>query len=109
MVSMPSEKSESRATRPYHHGDLRSALLASAERTLREKGAGGLSLRELARDIGVSHAAPGPHFKGKQALLNPLALAGSERLPRPLTPVDAPAAPLEPRLVALARGYLGFA
>jgi AcrR family transcriptional regulator len=105
MVSMPSEK----ATRPYHHGDLRSALLASAERTLREKGAGALSLRELARDIGVSHAAPGRHFKDKQALLNALALAGYERLTRALTAVDDPAAPLEPRLVALARGYLGFA
>jgi AcrR family transcriptional regulator len=109
MVSMPSEKSESRATRPYHHGDLRSALLASAERTLREKGAGALSLRELARDIGVSHAAPGRHFKDKQALLNALALAGYERLTRALTAVDDPALPLEPRLVALARGYLGFA
>lgn len=106
---MPSEKSESRETRPYHHGDLRSALLASAERTLREKGAGALSLRELARDIGVSHAAPGRHFKDKQALLNALALAGYERLTRALTAVDDPALPLEPRLVALARGYLGFA
>ena len=37
--------------RPYHHGDLRSALLASAERTLLEKGVAALSLRELARDI----------------------------------------------------------
>jgi AcrR family transcriptional regulator len=109
MVPMPSEKSESRETRPYHHGDLRSALLASAERTLREKGAGALSLRELARDIGVSHAAPGRHFKDKQALLNALALAGYERLTRALTAVDDPALPLEPRLVALARGYLGFA
>lgn len=106
---MPSEKSESRETRPYHHGDLRSALLASAERTLREKGVGALSLRELARDIGVSHAAPGRHFKDKQALLNALALAGYERLTRTLTAVDDPALPLEPRLVALARGYLGFA
>jgi AcrR family transcriptional regulator len=109
MVPMPSEKSESRETRPYHHGDLRSALLASAERTLREKGAGALSLRELARDIGVSHAAPGRHFKDKQALLNALALAGYERLTRALTAVDDPALPLEQRLVALARGYLGFA
>lgn len=106
---MPSEKSESRETRPYHHGDLRSALLASAERTLREKGVAALSLRELARDIGVSHAAPGRHFKDKQALLNALALAGYERLTRALTAVDDPALPLEPRLVALARGYLGFA
>ncbi|MEU0031095.1 TetR/AcrR family transcriptional regulator [Streptomyces sp. NPDC006335] len=109
MVPMPSEKSESRETRPYHHGDLRSALLASAERTLREKGAGALSLRELARDIGVSHAAPGRHFKDKQALLNALALAGYERLTRALTAVDDPTLPLEQRLVALARAYLGFA
>jgi AcrR family transcriptional regulator len=109
MTPMPSEKPESHETRPYHHGHLRSALLASAERTLREKGAGALSLRELARDIGVSHAAPGRHFKDKQALLNALALAGYERLTRALTAVDDPALPLEPRLVAFARGYLGFA
>ena len=71
---MPAEKPE---TRPYHHGDLRSALLAAAERTLRDKGtSASLSLRELARDIGVSHAAPGRHFKDKQALLNALALVG---------------------------------
>lgn len=117
---MPSEKSESRETResrepretresrPYHHGDLRSALLASAERTLREKGTGALSLRELARDIGVSHAAPGRHFKDKQALLNALALVGYQRLTETLAAVDDPAL-LEPRLVGLARGYLGFA
>ncbi|KKD03403.1 TetR family transcriptional regulator [Streptomyces sp. WM6386] len=106
---MPSEKSESRETRPYHHGGLRSALLASAERTLREKGTGALSLRELARDIGVSHAAPGRHFKDKQALLTALALAGYEQLAQTLDAADDPALPLEPRLVGLARAYLGFA
>jgi AcrR family transcriptional regulator len=109
---MPSEKSErresSRAPRPYHHGDLRAALLASAERTLREKGAGALSLRELARDIGVSHAAPGRHFKDKQALLTDLALAGYDRLAQTLDAADDPALPLQPRLTALARAYLGF-
>ncbi|MEV7889543.1 TetR/AcrR family transcriptional regulator [Streptomyces sp. NPDC002817] len=109
MVPMPSEKSESRETRPYHHGDLRSALLASAERTLRDKGTGALSLRELARDIGVSHAAPGRHFKDKQALLTALALAGFERLAQTLDAADDPTLPLEPRLVGLARAYLGFA
>ena len=96
-------------SRPYHHGDLRSALLESAERTLREKGTSSLSLRELARDIGVSHAAPGRHFKDKQALLNALALAGYERLDQTLTAADAPTLPLQPRLTALARAYLGFA
>ncbi|MFJ8633732.1 TetR/AcrR family transcriptional regulator [Streptomyces sp. NPDC093568] len=102
MVRMPE-------SRPYHHGDLRAALLAAAERTLRDKGVGALSLRELAREVGVSHAAPGRHFKDKQALLNALALAGYERLGRALSSADDPALPLEPRLTALARAYLGFA
>lgn len=96
-------------SRPYHHGDLRAALLAAAERTLREKGAAALSLRELAREVGVSHAAPGRHFKDKQALLNALALAGYERLAQSLNTADDPTLPLEPRLTALARAYLGFA
>ncbi|MEU9158536.1 TetR/AcrR family transcriptional regulator [Streptomyces sp. NPDC048417] len=96
-------------SRPYHHGDLRAALLASAERTLREKGAAALSLRELARDIGVSHAAPGRHFKDKQALLDALALSGYDRLQHTLEAADDPAASLEPRVSALARAYLTFA
>ncbi|MYZ09955.1 TetR family transcriptional regulator [Streptomyces sp. SID2999] len=98
-------------SRPYHHGDLRAALLLSAERTLREKGAAALSLRELARATGVSHAAPGRHFKDKQALLDALALAGYERLNQALTTAaaDAPEADFEQRLTALARAYLGFA
>ncbi|MFF8727816.1 TetR/AcrR family transcriptional regulator [Streptomyces sp. NPDC015171] len=97
-------------TRPYHHGDLRSALLQSAERTLREKGVGALSLRELARDIGVSHAAPGRHFKDKQALLDALAQDGYERMNRDLATAAAlPDQPLEARVTSLARAYLGFA
>ncbi|MBW8799520.1 MAG: TetR/AcrR family transcriptional regulator [Streptomyces sp.] len=96
-------------SRPYHHGDLRAALLASAERTLREKGSGALSLRELARDIGVSHAAPGRHFKDKQALLDALAASGFQRLNQTLDSTDRPEAPLEPRITALARAYVTFA
>lgn len=106
---MQSEKAAKPETRPYHHGDLRSALLASAERTLREKGVAALSLRELARDVGVSHAAPGRHFKDKQSLLNALALEGYERLTRTLDTADDSALPLETRLTTLARTYLAFA
>ncbi|MFJ8199766.1 TetR/AcrR family transcriptional regulator [Streptomyces sp. NPDC096152] len=102
MTPMPSQ-------RPYHHGDLRAALLTGAERTLRDRGAAALSLRELARETGVSHAAPGRHFKDKQALLDALALAGFERLAQTLESADEPARPLERRLAALARAYLGFA
>jgi AcrR family transcriptional regulator len=112
MVPMPrlSSSSPSPSARPYHHGDLRAALLKSAERTLREKGVGALSLRELARAAGVSHAAPGRHFKDKQALLDALALDGYERLNRALdAAAESPGLDLEGRLTALARAYLGFA
>jgi AcrR family transcriptional regulator len=66
--------------RPYHHGRLRPALLDAAERSLRERGADHLSLRDLARDIGVSHAAPRRHFEDRQALLDALAEVGFVRL-----------------------------
>jgi AcrR family transcriptional regulator len=105
MASMPHPESSSR---PYHHGDLRAALLSAAERTLREKGAGALSLRELARELGVSHAAPGRHFKDKQALLDALTLTGFQRLAAAMDAADDPSSPLETRLTALARAYLGF-
>lgn len=65
---------------PYHHGHLREALLECAERKLEVAGAQGLSLRELAREIGVSHGAPRPHFSDKQALLDALAIRGMGRL-----------------------------
>ncbi|MFJ8107621.1 TetR/AcrR family transcriptional regulator [Streptomyces sp. NPDC096132] len=106
---MPPSPSPSLENRPYHHGDLRSALLATAERTLRDRGAAALSLRELAREIGVSHAAPGRHFKDKQSLLDALALSGFDRMAEVLEAADDPALPLEPRLTGLARAYLGFA
>lgn len=96
--------------RPYHHGDLRAALLARAEETLREKGPAALSLRELARDLGVSHAAPSRHFKDKQALLDALALTGFERLHATLAASQETAGEsFAVRLATLARSYVGFA
>jgi AcrR family transcriptional regulator len=68
------------ADRRYHHGDLRAALLAQAEATLRVAGVDGLSLRELAREVGVSHGAPRRHFDDKAALLEALVAEGFRRL-----------------------------
>ncbi|MFG2530696.1 TetR/AcrR family transcriptional regulator [Streptomyces sp. NPDC048516] len=97
-------------TRRYHHGDLRAALLTRAEQTLREKGPGALSLRELARDLGVSHAAPSRHFKDKQALLDALALAGFDRLDEALAASRAAAGEaFADRLGGLVRAYVDFA
>jgi AcrR family transcriptional regulator len=96
--------------RRYHHGDLRAALLASAERVLRERGPGELSLRELAREAGVSHAAPSRHFKDKQALLDALAQEGFDRLDAALRSAVAEAGPsFADRLTALVHAYVAFA
>ena len=94
--------------RPYHHGNLRAALLESAEQTLNEGGE--LSLRELARQVGVSHAAPRRHFAGKQALLDALAEDGFERLGDDLRTALAAAGPsFDARLLAFGRAYVRFA
>ncbi|MFD5630767.1 TetR/AcrR family transcriptional regulator [Streptomyces sp. NPDC127072] len=101
---------QTRQTRRYHHGDLRAALLTRAEETLREKGPTALSLRELARDLGVSHAAPSRHFKDKQSLLDALGQVGFERLGQTLTASQESAGEsFADRLGALARAYVGFA
>ena len=76
--------SETSRPRPYHHGNLRATLLDAAERELREHGADQLSLRDLAREAGVSHAAPRRHFADRQQLLDALAEAGFLRLGRAL-------------------------
>jgi AcrR family transcriptional regulator len=95
-------------SRPYHHGNLRAALLESAEQTLNEGGE--LSLRELARQVGVSHAAPRRHFAGKQALLDALAEDGFERLGDDLRGALAAAGPsFDARLLAFGRAYVRFA
>lgn len=96
--------------RPYHHGDLAAALLAHAEQTLRSRGAGALSLRELARDLGVSPAAPSRHFTTKQALLDALALNGFERLAEAIaSSQEGVGSAFAARLDAAARAYVGFA
>jgi AcrR family transcriptional regulator len=62
--------------RSYHHGDLRRTLIDAALRIVERDGAGALSLRELARRAGVSHAAPYRHFASREALLDALAIEG---------------------------------
>lgn len=98
------------AARPYHHGNLREALLLAGERALEAAGAQNLSLRELAREVGVSHAAPRRHFPDKQALLDALALNGWERLGAALsTAVDDAGTDFDARMLGLARAYVVFA
>jgi len=60
----------------YHHGDLRRQLIAAAERIIVERGVEGFTLREAARRVGVSPAAPSHHFRDAKGLLTEVALLG---------------------------------
>jgi AcrR family transcriptional regulator len=96
--------------RPYHHGNLRTALLEQAERTVRDRGVQDLSLRELAREVGVSHGAPRRHFPDRQALLDALAEAGFERLGAQLrAALDEAGEGFQARMQATAAAYVRFA
>src|SRR5262245_19791849 len=64
------------ANSPYHHGALREALLKAAEKVLERDGLPGLTLRAVAREAGVSHAAPTHHFGDLAGLLSELAAIG---------------------------------
>jgi AcrR family transcriptional regulator len=65
---------------PYHHGDLRRALLDAAVETIATDGVAALSLRALARRAGVSHAAPAHHFGDRTGLLTAIATEGYDGL-----------------------------
>jgi AcrR family transcriptional regulator len=94
----------------YHHGNLREALLECAGQMLERTGVGEVSLREVARQAGVSHGAPRRHFADKQALLDALAENGFERLGRELdAAVQEVDGPFTVRLTAFARAWVNFA
>jgi AcrR family transcriptional regulator len=96
-------------TRPFHHGNLRAALLEEAEAMLRDTGVDGLSLRELARRAGVSHGAPRSHFVDRQALLDALAERGFTRLTEVVRSALVTEGLLADRLVRVGQAYVDFA
>jgi len=86
----------------YHHGDLRQALIASAVEAIAESGPATLSLRDLARRVGVSHAAPVHHFGDKAGLLTAVATEGYRLFGEALRAAG-------PDLLDLGVAYVGFA
>ena len=100
----------SRAVGEHFAGDLRQALLEAAVATLDEAGADGLSLREVARRAGVSHAAPAHHFTDKAGLLTAVATEGFRMLVAYLADAqpDGAGQPAD-QLAALGRAYAKFA
>lgn len=73
---MPEESAGGAHPRPYHHGNLRAAVMGAALEMIAADGPTHLSLRELARRAGVSHAAPAHHFGDKAGLLTAIAAEG---------------------------------
>ena len=95
---------------PYHHGDLKEALLVAAEDVLHDRGLQGFTLRECARRAGVSHAAPKHHFGDARGVLTEIAARGFRQLTRRLrTKLRAAGDDLDAQFTATAEAYLGFA
>jgi AcrR family transcriptional regulator len=94
---------------PYHHGNLRKALLDAAVALISEAGPQAFTLREAARRAGVSHNAPYRHFASKDELLAAVAAEGFERLAAAMRRATATGkSPLE-RLELCGCGYVEFA
>src|SRR6187455_1071043 len=92
--------------RPYHHGDLRRAIVKAALDILRETQSLEFSLRELARRAGVSHNAPYKHFADKRELLAAVSAAGFEMLVKRMTGEIAGLSRPREQLFALLRAYI---
>src|SRR5688500_18261485 len=95
--------------RPYHHGDLRRALIDAAQRILESEGPSALSLRAVAREAGVSPAAPYHHFKDKGELLDAVAQQGWERLNETMAKAKEAAGSARASMAALGVTYVCFA
>jgi len=97
--------------RGYHHGSLKVALVDAVEQVVRKRGVGHVSLRAVARQVGVTHAASAHHFENKAGLLTAFATQGYVQLAEAVLaaieeaqPVDGPSV-----LEAVGRGYVRFA
>ena len=99
----------------YHHGDLRRALLAEASELARSGGPDAVTLREVARRLGVSPAAIYRHFPDRDALLGKVARIARRELARRMLDEVARVDETDPRtrsmrrFQAIGRGYLDFA
>jgi AcrR family transcriptional regulator len=94
---------------PYHHGDLHDALLAAAERVLERDGLPGLTLRAVAREAGVSHAAPTHHFGDLTGLLSELAAIGFRRFNTAMTAAGETETHPLMKAMARAKAYVAYA
>ncbi|MCK1745539.1 TetR/AcrR family transcriptional regulator [Bradyrhizobium sp. 139] len=108
-ASASSRTASAKTEPPYHHGALREALLEAAERVLERDGLAGLTLRAVAREAGVSHAAPTHHFGDLTGLVSELAAIGFRQFNAAMVSAcDAAATPLA-RALARPKAYVAYA
>lgn len=94
--------------RPYHHGDLRNALLEAARALLEERPLAELSLRAVARRAGVSHAAPYRHFPNHESLLVELAVEGFAELRNEIAQAATRGGAQSDRIAKIGGAYMRF-
>jgi AcrR family transcriptional regulator len=94
---------------PYHHGDLRRALLVEAARTIHEEGVERVTLRGVGARLGVSRTALYRHFADKSALLAAVAREGFQRFREDLTEAWTGAGGGRAGFDAMGRAYVAFA
>jgi AcrR family transcriptional regulator len=96
-------------TKPYHHGDLKAALIDGAVELIVERGVRRFSLAELSRRLGVTVAAPYRHFANRDELLAAVAVRALQTFGEALAAHSCETDPPQHRLAAMAAGYVRFA
>jgi AcrR family transcriptional regulator len=94
---------------PYHHGALHAALLEAAERVLEHDGLSGLTLRAVAREAGVSHAAPTHHFGDLTGLLSEVAAIGFRQFNVAMAEAGGSGGTMAEKAMARAKAYVAYA
>ena len=97
------------AEAPYHHGGLHEALLKAAETVLERDGLQGLTLRAVAREAGVSHAAPTHHFGDLTGLVSELAAIGFRQFNAAMAAADSSGPSMMEKAMARAKAYVAYA
>jgi AcrR family transcriptional regulator len=98
-----------RRAKPYHHGDLKAALIDGAVELIAERGVQRFSVAELSRRLGVTVAAPYRHFANRDELLAAVAVRALRAFRDALAAQSSEKDPPEQRLAAMAAAYVRFA
>ncbi len=103
------QAAQAASAKPYHHGDLQRALIEAADRILERDGPQALSLRAVAREAGVSPAAPYHHFKDKDELIRAVAKRGFDILADMMAKAAGGEKPDRQRSIDIGVAYVCFA